>query len=128
MRMQEVIAQLREEAPLLEANSHAVDASFQRVWGLFGDFTQAASPSGRAALAGAIGGEMTEFAKLFRTLRASIETVCIVNAEYKEKLGPRARKPKDAPGQMELPGMETCTSGVATAADHPSRTASGRHG
>jgi hypothetical protein len=28
-----------------------------------------------------------------------------MNAEYKEKIGPRTKKPKDADGQQMLPGL-----------------------
>ena len=102
MKMQEVIVKLREEAPLLESNSRAVDVAFQKAWGLFDDFRRAESESGRALLADAVCSALNEFSGLYRTLRTSIDTVCLVNAEYKEKLGPRAKKPKDDPGQMDL--------------------------
>lgn len=106
MKMQEVITKLREEAPLLDKCSKNVDGSFQRLCGLLDDFRSAKSDEGRKVLADAIGDEMNVFAGEYRTLRCSIENVCMVNAEYKEKLGPRAKKPKDAPGQQMLPGME----------------------
>ena len=106
MKMQEVIAKLREEAPLLDKCSKSVDGSFQRLCGLLDDFRSAKSDEGRKVLADAIGDEMNEFAQEYRTLRCSIETVCLVNAEYKEKLGPRKATPKDDPRQQMLPGME----------------------
>ena len=102
MKMQEVVVKLREEAPLLESNSRAVDAAFLKAWGLFGDFRRAKSESGRVLLADAVCSALNEFSGLYRTLRTSIDTVCLVTAEYKEKLGPRAKKPKDCPGQMDL--------------------------
>lgn len=106
MKMQEVIMKLREEAPLLEKCSRIVDETFQKMCGLLDDFRSAKSDEGRKVLADAIGDEMNVFGAEYRTLRASIETVCLVNAGYKEKLGPRGpKKPKDAPGQMELPGI-----------------------
>lgn len=109
MKMQEVIMKLREEAPLLDKCSKSVDEVFQKAWGLFDDFRRAESDAGRMLLADAVCAALNEFAKEYRTLRCSIETVCLVNAEYKEKLGPRTKKQKDAPGQQVLPGMEEVT-------------------
>ena len=105
MKMQEVIAKLREEAPLLDKCSKDVDAAFHKAWGLFDDFRRAESEAGRMLLADAVCNALLEFAGAYRTLRCSIETVCLVNAEYKEKLGPRTKKPKDTEGQQMLPGL-----------------------
>ena len=135
MKMQEVITKLREEAPLLDKCSKSVDATFQKAWGLFDDFRRAESDAGRMLLADAVCAALNEFAGKYRTLRCSIETVCLMNAEYKEKLGPRSKKPKDAQGQQMLPGFgdeggtptttgETSTTGGRT----PSFAQSGRHG
>lgn len=131
MKMQEVITKLREEAPLLEKCSKGVDAAFHKAWGLFDDFRRAESEEGQRLLADAVCTAFNEFAGEYRTLRCSIETVCLMNAEYKEKLGPRTKKPKDAKGQQMLPGM----AGVAgeTTSGMPAQvpswvTTSGRHG
>jgi hypothetical protein len=136
MKMQEVITRLREEAPLLDKCSKSVDETFQRLCGLLDDFRSAKSDEGRKILADALGDEMNVFGAEYRTLRCSVETVCLVNAEYKEKLGPRGpKKPKDAEGQQMLPGLgdeggtpttmgETSTTGGRT----PSFMQSGRHG
>ena len=102
MRMQEVITKLREEAPLLDKCSKNVDELFHKAWGLIDDFRKAESEAGRKLLADAVCSALGEFAEEYRTLRCSIETVCLVNSEYKEKLGPRAKKPKDAKGQQML--------------------------
>ena len=106
MKMQDVIGKLREEAPLLEKCAKDVDAAFHRAWGLFDDFRRAESEAGRMLLADAVCNALNVFAGKYRTLRHSVESVCMVNAEYKEKLGPRAKKPRDSEGQMMLPGME----------------------
>lgn len=106
MKMQEVITKLREEAPFLERCSRNVYEVFQRMCGLLDDFRSAKSDEGRKILADAIGDEMNVFGAEYRTLRCSIETVCLMNAEYKEKLGPRTKKQKDAEGQQMLPGLE----------------------
>ena len=102
MKMQDVITKLREEAPLLDKFSKNVDAAFNKAWGLFDDFRRAESEAGRMLLADAVCTALNDFAKEFRTLRCSIETVCLMNAEYKEKIGPRTKKPKDAEGQLLL--------------------------
>lgn len=130
MKMQDVIAKLREEAPLLDKCSKDVDRTFQKAWGLFDDFRRAESDAGRMLLADAVCAALNEFAGKYRTLRCSVETVCLVNAEYREKLGPRTRKPKDAPGQMELPGMEQSAgeSPATEAARAEMRITGGRHG
>ena len=105
MKMQDVIGKLREEAPLLDKCSKDVDAAFHKAWGLFDDFRRAESDAGRMLLADAVCAALTKFAGEYRTLRCSIETVCLVNAEYKEKLGPRTKKPKHAEDQQMLPGL-----------------------
>ena len=126
MKMQEVIAKLREEAPLLDKRSKDVNATFQKAWGLFDDFRRAESEAGQRLLADAVCGALNEFAGKYLELQRSIETVCLVNAEYREKLGPRKAAPKDAPGQQMLPGFEPSP---ASAADNASaRFAGGRHG
>ena len=128
MKMQEVIAKLREEAPLLERCSKDVDATFNRTWGLFDDFRRAESAAGRALLADAVCQALNDFAGKYRQLRCSVENVCLVNAEYKEKLGPRAKKPKDAEGQQMLPGLEDEGGTPTTMGGTPSSMQSGRHG
>ena len=126
MKMQEVIAKLREEAPLLDKCAKDVDETFQKAWGLFDDFRRAESEAGQRLLADAVCAALNEFAGKYRTLRCSVETVCMVNAEYKEKLGPRKAKPKDDPRQQDLPGFEPSPASVA--ANASTRIAGGRHG
>ena len=106
MKMQDVITKLREEAPLLNKCSKDVEAAFQKVRGLFVDFRRAESVEGQGILADAVVAAFIEFEGAYRTLRCSIETVCLVNAEYKEKIGPRTKKSKDADGQQMLPGLD----------------------
>ena len=106
MKMQEVITKLREEAPLLEKCAKDVDFHFERATGLSRDLGYATSDDGRKLLQNELDKAMAEFCVAYRQLRCSIETVCGVNAEYKEKLGPRTKKPKDAEGQQMLPGLE----------------------
>ena len=112
MKMQDVIGKLREEAPLLEKCAKDVDTVFNRAWGLFDDFRRAESEAGRGLLADAVCDAINEFAGKYRTLRCSIENVCMMNAEYKEKLGPRAKKPGDSEGRPTLP-PEACDGNAA---------------
>lgn len=137
MKMQDVITKLREEAPLLDKCSKDVDATFNKAWGLFDDFRRAESDAGRMLLADAVCAALNEFAGKFRTLRCSIETVCMMNAEYKEKIGPRTKKSKNDPRQQMLPGLEdegedgslTMMDGTpVTECETPSFMQSGRHG
>lgn len=126
MKMQEVITKLREEAPLLDKCAKDVDETFQKAWGLFDDFRRAESEAGQRLLADAVCEALNEFAGKYRTLRCSIETVCLVNAEYREKLGSRKATPKDDPRQQDLPGFEP--SPVSLADNANARIAGGRHG
>lgn len=126
MKMQEVITKLREEAPLLDKCAKDVDETFQKAWGLFDDFRRAESEAGQRLLADAVCAALNEFAGKYRTLRCSVETVCMVNAEYKEKLGSRKAKPKDDPRQQDLPGFEPSPASQADNAN--ARIAGGRHG
>lgn len=126
MKMQEVITKLREEAPLLDKCAKDVDETFQKAWGLFDDFRRAESEAGQRLLADAVCEALNEFAGKYRTLRCSVENVCMVNAEYREKLGPKAKRPKDDPRQQDLPGFEPSP---ASQADNASaRIVGGRHG
>ena len=131
MKMQEVIAKLREEAPLLDKCSKSVDATFQKAWGLFDDFRRAESEVGQRLLADAVCAALNEFAGEYRTLRRSIENVCMVNAEYREKLGPRKATPKDDPRQQDLPGFDAAGPDNlpdSTSTCGPSWATSGGHG
>ena len=130
MKMQDVIAKLREEAPLLEKCAKAVDVYFERAEGLARDLEHAGSEDGRRVLRNELVKALADFGNEYNQLRCSVETVCLVNAQYREKLGPRTRKPKDAPGQQILPGMEQPSeeSPATEAAKAEARIAGGRHG
>ena len=112
MKMQDVIGKLREEAPLLEKCSKNVDDAFNNALGLFDDYRRVESEAGRTLLADAVCAALNDFAGAYRTLRCSIENVCMVNAGYKEQLGPRSKKPRDSEGQLMLP-LEVCDSNAA---------------
>ena len=114
MKMQEVITKLREEAPLLDKCAKDVDSHFERATGLARDLEYATSDDGRKLLRNELAKAMTDFGYAYRQLRCSIETVCLMNREYKEKLGPRAKKPKDDPRQMDL--FDACATTGDTSA------------
>ena len=128
MKMQEVITKLREEAPLLDKCTKDVDFHFERATGLARDLEYATSDDGRKLLRNELAKAMTDFGCAYRQLRCSIETVCLMNREYKEKLGPRAKKPKDAEGQQMLPGLGDEGGTPTTMGGTPSFMQSGRHG
>ena len=119
MKMQEVITKLREEAPLLEKCEKDVDFNFERAMGLARDLEYATSDDGRKLLRNELAKAMTDFGFAYRQLRCSIETVCLMNREYKEKLGPRTKKPKDADGQQMIPGLEDVGGTPTTMGDTP---------
>lgn len=106
MKMQEVIAKLREEAPILDKSAKAADRAFEKARALFDDFRRAESDEGRMLLIDAVAETLNGFAEEYATARRAIERLCMVNAAYKERLGPKKAKPKDIPGQQMLPGME----------------------
>lgn len=109
MKMQELIAKLREEAPFLEKRFKDVDDAFHGMWRLLDDFRRAESAEGRQVLADAVCNEANVLGAEYLQLQDSVEAICRMNREYREKLGPR--KPKDAPGQQMLPGMEEVANG-----------------
>ena len=82
MKMQEVIAKLREEAPLLDKCAKDVDETFQKAWGLFDDFRRAESEAGQRLLADAVCAALNEFAGKYRTLRCSVETRIVKTANH----------------------------------------------
>lgn len=127
MKMQDVITKLREEAPLLDKCSKNVDAMFTKAWGLFDDFRRAESEEGQRILADAVCSALNEFAGEYRKLLCSIATVCLMNAEYKEKIGPRTKKSKDAEGEHLLPVLEDNGGTPTTTGETPSFMQSGRH-
>ncbi len=101
MKMQDVITALREEAPKL-AKFHGETAGlYKKVWDLWDDFSRCESEDGRRLLIDAAREAMNRFSAAFVDMSASIEALERLNAEYKEKLGPRNAGPKEDPRQME---------------------------
>ena len=106
LKTQGVIAKLHEEAPLLDKYAKDADFHFERAAGLTRDLEHVTSDDGRKLLRNGLAKAMAEFCGAYRQLRRSVESVCNVNSEYGEKLGPRTRKPMDAERQQTLHGME----------------------
>lgn len=106
MKMQEVITQLRELAPVAAASSRLALKNAEDLRTVFMDLQNAQSFESVKALAKLAQNKLTG---IFASLgRCACDTgkLQALNESYKEKLGPRQRKPKDAPGQQMLPGME----------------------
>ena len=106
MKMQEVITKLRELAPVAADNTSFAESLMCELVGVMEDMTNAATLTASKAIA-------AEALKLVKTVQDSIviatksvKELQDINASYKEKLGPRVKKQKDAPGQQVLPGME----------------------
>jgi len=105
MRMQEVITRLRETAPVAELYVHSACTDFESLSDVLKDAGHANSPESLRVLLAACSDKADKVSKALCQARASIDTLAEMNREYKEKIGPRAKKPKDAPGQQMLPGI-----------------------
>lgn len=116
MKMQEVIVKLRKLAPVAADSTSFAEALVCELVGVMEDMANAATLTASKAIA-------AEALKQARTVQDSVvaatraaKELQALNASYKERLGPKARRSKDAPGQQMLPGMEDATtSGVGTA-------------
>ncbi len=117
MKMQDVITALREETPKLAKFHEETAGLYKKVRGLWDDFGRCESEEGRRLLIDAAREAMNRFSTAFIDMSVSIERVEQLNDGYREKLGPKTKKPKDDPRQENLPGFET-----------PSFETSGRHG
>ena len=106
MRMQEVIAKLRKLAPVAANHTSFAETLMCELVGVMEDMANAATLTASKAIA-------AEALKQVKVVQDSIiaatkaaKELQDLNASYKERLGPKARKPKDAPGQMTLPGLD----------------------
>ena len=126
MKMQEVIARLREEAPKLAKFHEETAGLYKKVWGLWDDFSRCESEEGQRLLIDAAREAMNRFSAAFIDMSVSIERIERLNDGYREKLGPRKATPKDDPRQQDLPGFEPSPASQADNAG--ARIAGGRHG
>lgn len=126
MKMQEVITQLRELAPVAAASARCALKNAEDLRVVFLDLQNAQSFESMKALAVLAHNKLTDMFVNLDNCANDTGKLQALNESYKEKLGPRGpKKPKDAPGQQMLPGIESPTSEAAHAA---ARIAGGRHG
>lgn len=106
MRMQEVITKLRELAPVVATNTKSALDDFAQLHLMLSDALRANSIESVRTLVKACFDKAEAVRLGLQWAKDSAEQLQNTNADYKEKIGPRGpRKPKDAPGQMELPGI-----------------------
>lgn len=142
MKMQEVITQLRELAPVAAASSRLALKNAEDLRVVFLDLQHAQSFESMKALADLAHNKLTDMFVNLDNCANDTGKLQALNESYKEKLGPRGpKKPKDATGQQMLPGIggeggtpttvgettmnDTSTTGGRTT---PSFIRSGRHG
>lgn len=106
MKMQEVIVRLREHAPVVEACTRDALRGFDSLHDVLGDATRAGSQESLRTLLALCLDKSQYIRGLLQHAEETARQLNSVNLAYKEKLGPRAKKPKDAEGQQMLPGME----------------------
>lgn len=109
MKMQEVIVRLRKLAPEAAENVDLAVKDFCVMKDLLGDLQACVSPSTREAVLKLIGERSMGLSRFLDAAQDATSKLQELNESYKEKLGPR--KPKDAPGQQMLPGMEEVANG-----------------
>ena len=110
MKMQEVIVRLRELAPEAAQNVDLAIKDFAVMTDLLSDLRTCVSSSTREAVLKLIGERSRGLSKFLDAAQDATSKLQELNASYKEKLGPRKRAPKDAPGQQILPGIESQAS------------------
>lgn len=125
MKMQELITEFRDEIPKLAKHHQEVSRLYLKVGGLWDDFSRCESITAQGLLMDAAREAMDQFATAFIDMSVSIEKLEKLNAEYKEKLGPRNAGPKEDPRQMEL-NLEPSPASQADSAN--TAITGGRHG
>lgn len=125
MKMQELITEFRDEIPKLAKHHKEAGELYRKVWGLWDDYSRCESEEGQRLLIDAAREAMNRFSAAFVDMSVSIEALERLNAEYKEKLGPRNAGPKEDPRQMEL-NLEPSPASQADSAN--AAIAGGRHG
>lgn len=123
MKMQEVITQLRELAPVAAASARCALKNAEDLRVVFLDLQNAQSFESMKALAVLAHNKLTDMFVNLDNCANDTGKLQALNESYREKLGPRGpRKPKDAPGQQMLPGIggdggTPTTMGETTASD-----------
>lgn len=111
MKMQEVIFRLREHAPVVESCTRDALRGFDSLHDVLRDASRTGSQESLRSLLDLCLEKSQNIRAMLQNAEAEAEELNRVNLAYKEKLGPRAKKPKDAPGQQMLPGMEEAANG-----------------
>lgn len=106
MKMQEVITQLRELAPVAAENTAFAETLMCELVGVMGDMANATTLTASKAIAAEALKQAKTVQDCIVTATKAAKELQDLNASYKEKLGPRAKKPKDCPGQMNLFGNQ----------------------
>ena len=126
MKMQEVITQLRELAPAAAENTAFAESLMCDLVGVMEDMQNATTLTAVKAIAAEAFKQSLVVQQHIVHATKAAQALQDLTTSYKEKLGPRGpKKPKDAPGQQMLPGIESPASEAALAA---ARIAGGRHG
>ena len=114
MKMQEVIVRLRKLAPEAAQNVDLAIKDFCVMKDLLSDLRTCVSSSTREAVLKLISERSQGLSKFLDAAQDATSKLQELNESYKEKLGPRARKPKDCPGQMTMFDNpdDTSTQGV----------------
>lgn len=113
MKMQEVILRLRESAPAVEACTRDALRGFDSLHDVLGDASHTGSQESLRSLLDLCLKKSQHIRRLLQSASDEAERLNGVNMAYREKLGPRPKKPKDAPGQMDLFDDRSCsTTGV----------------
>lgn len=128
MKMQEVIVRLRELAPEAADNVDLAIKDFYVMKDLLSDLQACVSLSTREAVLKLIDERQQGLSRFLDAAQDATSKLQKLNESYKEKLGPRAKKSKDAPGQQMLPGMEEAEESSGTPARDSAWATSGRHG
>ena len=112
MKMQEVIMRLRGIAPVVAVNVEAASGTFSQLKLVISDALRANSVESVRALLKACDEKATQIDLALKSASDSAAMLKDLNESYKERLGPRAKKPKDDPRQMGLFDGDCSTTGV----------------
>ena len=122
MKMQEVIVRLREHAPVVESCTRSALRGFDSLHEVIGDAMRAGSQESLRTLLSLCLEKSQNIRAMLQNAEAEAEELNRVNLAYREKLGPRAKKPKDAPGQQVFDFAISTTGGTTPGHDHTAST------
>lgn len=104
MKMQDVIAKLRNLAPVAYDRTSFAEALMCELVGVMEDMAHAATLTASKAIAVAALKQVKVVQDSIVAATKAAKDLQDLNAAYKERLGSKARKPKDVPGQQMSPG------------------------